>query len=182
MFEVELDQAIMKFVRAFHVVKKRHIIRFFSDWNENANRVLDYLLVMNRLHELPGEYISTVRKVYGGIEQYGNQCMALDLLCGTLKAGDVKWFAPADYPMDIRFLTTDDELFDVSVIDTNWVNKYALLPIAWKKGLPKDMEDDCFNHIAVVPNLELAHKVQDLDFTQFAVVDSNGGCQMYDVE
>ena len=72
-------------------------------------------------------------------------------------------------------MTTGDALYDVTYLDSsNWAHKYGLLPIAWKKCIPPG-QDDPFNHIAVIPSLDVAQNLRDLAFSQFIVVGSNGG-------
>ena len=106
---------------------------------------------------------------------YTDTLRSLDMFTKMLSSSEVKWFGSADFPLNMRFLTVTDELYDVTYMDnSNWINKSAMLPIAWRQTVPRGQEDP-FNHIAVVPSIEMAQKLQHLAFTQFVVLDSNGG-------
>ena len=94
---------------------------------------------------------------------------------GVVKSSEVKWCGAAQYPMEVCFLTADDELYDMTWIDTsNMNNKWGLLQGTWQRLVPPG-EEDCRNHIAVVPSTDVAQKLRDLPFSQFIVVDANGG-------
>ena len=98
---------------------------------------------------------------------YNGTLKCLDMLSYALKSSEVVWYDVADFPLDMRFLTAADELYDVTYIDSsNWTLKYALLPIAWKKWIPPGQEDP-YNHIAVVLSLDVAQNLRDLAFSQF---------------
>ncbi len=181
MLEVTLESAIVKFVKTFRVVRKDHLYKFFSDWDdENVERTVTRLCTTKVLFGQPNGLVSSVMQLHCDIGQYDNQLKALDVLC-LMKSNEVRWFDVADYPLDIRFLTSEDEVFDVAVLDENWANKYALLPQTWKRGIPPGQED-IFNHVAVVSNLDVAQKVRDLGFNQFALIDKNNHVTIYDAD
>lgn len=179
MLELSLKKSIMEFVKKFRVVRMRHVRLFFSDHGKDScNDALNALLVEKKtLHEHGGDVISTAYpgKLPSPMYTYEGTMRCLDLMTGKLQSGEVQWFDTADYPLNIMFLTTANELYDVSYVDSsNWVQKASLFPIAWKKGIPPG-EADPFNHIAVVPSLDVAQQLRYLPFDQFAVVDGNGG-------
>lgn len=178
MLEPDLVEAIKKFVKTFRVARLRQIKRFFSDWEPSTYRhAIDHLLSQNILHVHVDDIVS---HVYPGhlsspLPAYNGTLRCLDMLTGTLKSSEVIWFDTADYPLDMRFLTISDEIYDVTYLDSsNWMQKYALLPVAWKKCIPPG-QNDPYNHIAVVPSIEIAQQLRDLDFSQFIVIDGNGG-------
>lgn len=178
MLELELKEAIKSFVSKFYIVRRRHLDRFFSDWDKgNYEFEMKFLTQTTKtLHELPGDLLSRFHpeKIKTPLVNYNDTLRCLDMMTDTLTSTEVKWFGVAEYPVDIRFLTVADEMYDVTYLDErNWQHKYALLPAAWRKAVPKGM-DDIFNHIAVVTSLDMAQRVRELGFTQFAVIDRNG--------
>lgn len=178
MLEIDTTLAIKKFVRTFQVVRLRHLEHFFRDREPAEYRTaIRYLTVETKiLHSLGEDFVSLVYKeaLPSPLHTYFDTLRCLDMLTVTLKSSDVTWFDIADFPLNIRFMTVADELYDVAFMSSsNWVQKYTLLPIAWKKGLPVGQKDPC-NHIAVVPDLDVAKKLRDLSFTQFIVTDHNG--------
>lgn len=185
MLELSTKQAIMEFVKSFRVVRVRQIKRFFSDRGErNCNEALDALMVEKKvLHDHGDGIVSTAYpgKLPSPMYTYEGTMRCLDMMTGLLQSGEVQWFQTADFPLNIMFLTTANELYDVSYVDSsNWVQKAALFPSAWKRGLPAG-QDDPFNHIAVVPSLDVAKQLRYLPFDQFVLIDSNGGVlQIYD--
>lgn len=177
MQELNQKDAIMHFVSTFRVARVRQIKRFFKD-RRDCDVTLDTLVNVTNLLHCHGEDILSPAypgKLPSPLSSYTGTLKCLDMLTGILKSGDVQWLSSADFPLNIMFLTTDDQLYDVSYVDsTNWVQKYALFVPAWKKGVPPG-EADPYNHIAVVPSLDVAQKLRELPFTQFVVVDCNGG-------
>ena len=178
MLEVDLSTSIEKFVKTFHVVRMRHLRNFFMDRGDETNRVaMRYLMNYKILHKHKTEdFLSLIypSELPSPLYTYAPTLKCLDMLTNTLKSSEVLWYDIADYPLNLRFLTVAEELYDVTYMDdTNWVQKYTLLPIAWKKGVPVGQRDPV-NHIAVVPKLEVAMKLRDLNFSQFIVVDHNG--------
>lgn len=179
MLELELKEAIKKFVKAFRVVRVRQINKFFDDWGKvRVEKEIRHLTESQILHPQGTEdYISLVRPEQrpNNLVSYHDTCRCIDMMVGLLHSGEVNWFDAADYPLNIRFLTAEDELYDVSYLDErNWSAKSVLLPIAWKKTIPEGQQDPV-NHIAVIPNLDVAQNLRDVGFSQFVVVDYNGG-------
>lgn len=178
MLETDLSVAIEKFVKTFYVVRMRHLKNFFKDRGAESNKVaMRYLMNCKILHEHNSEdFLSVVypSNLPSPLYTYSPTMKCLDMMTNTLKSSEVIWYDAADYPLNLRFLTVAEELYDVTYMDeTNWVQKYTLLPIAWKKGVPTGRKDPV-NHIAVVPKLEVALNLRDLNFSQFIVVDHNG--------
>ena len=178
MLEIELNEAVRKFVKTFRVARLRHLKNFFSDWEIGTyEHTIKHLMGNQILHKQVDDIVSIVYpgKLPSALPTYNNILRCLDALTGILSSGEVVWFDNADYPLDMRFLTVGDEIYDMTYLDSsNWTNKYALLPIAWKKCIPPGQEDP-YNHIAVVPSVDMAQNLRDLPFTQFIVVDGNGG-------
>ena len=184
MLECNLNEAVKKFVRTFRVVRRRHLDRFFHDWEKGVyQHTMKHLLGGKILHTHVDDILSLhfPGKLPSPLPTYNGTLKCLDMLSSALKSSEVVWYDVADFPLDMRFLTAADELYDVTYIDSsNWTLKYGLLPIAWKKCIPLGQEDP-YNHIAVVPSLDVAQNLRDLAFSQFIVVDCNGGIEgIYD--
>lgn len=177
MLEIEMNEAIKKFVKTFRVVRRRHLELFFRDRGPATFDFAMKMLLEDRILHDHGEGCLSLAypgKLPSPLHTYFDTIRCLDMLVRELCSSEVVWFDAADYPLNIRFLTVSEELYDVTYMDErNWVGKAALLDIAWKKGLPYGQKDP-FNHIAVVPNLDMAKQLRDYAFTQFAVVDHNG--------
>ena len=181
MLELTLKESIMKFVTVFRVVRVRQLKRFFANWGKaECDATIKMLTVDMKLLHAQRENDDIVSIVYPSnrpspLYTYDGTLKCLDMMSGILKSDEIQWFDAADYPLNIMFLTTANELYDISYVDSsNLVQKAALFPIAWKRGLPPG-EADPFNHIAVVPSLDVAQQLRYLPFDQFAVVDGNGG-------
>lgn len=177
MLDVELNEAIIKFVRRFRVVRRRHLDRFFREWDVGTYKhSMKCLLEDHVLHEQDKDVYSLVYpgKLPMALRDYEGVLRCLDMLTGTLKNSEVLWCDSADFPLEMRFQTIADELYDVAYMDErNWANKWGLLPLAWKRCVPPG-EEDPINHIAVVSSVEMAQKLRDMAFSQFVVVDHNG--------
>lgn len=187
MLELTLKDSIMKFVTVFRVVRVRQLKRFFANWGKaECDATIKMLTVdMKMLHPQAenDDIVSIVHPQHrpSPLYTYDGTLKCLDMMSGILKSNEVQWFDTADYPLNIMFLTVGNELYDVSYVDSsNWAQKAALFPIAWKRGLPAGQADP-FNHIAVVPSLDIAQKLRYLPFDQFVLVDGNGGgLKIYD--
>lgn len=177
MLEIDTTEAVKKFVKTFQVVKLRHLRYFFRDrGDETLEHSLKLLMEHNILHDHGNDCYSLAYpgKLPGPLHGYEGTWRCLDMMARTLSSSEVMWFDMVDYPLNIRFLTVAEEMYDVAYVDErNWVHKYPLFSYAWSKGLPQGQEDPV-NHIAVVPNLDVAQQVRDLAFSQFIVVDHNG--------
>lgn len=178
MLEIEMNEAVKKFVQTFRVARLRHLKHFFSDREFGVYKhTIEYMLSKQILHIQVDDIVSLAYpgKLPSPLPTYNGTLKCLDMMTQTLTSSEVVWFDTADYPLDMRFLTVGDEVYDVTYLDeTNWMNKYALLPIAWKKCIPPG-QNDPFNHIAVVPSVEMAQNLRDLPFSQFVVVNHSGG-------
>lgn len=186
MLELNLSEAIKLFVRTFYVVRRRHLDNFFSDWDSgNYEYEMRRLLQSHTLHELPDGMLSLFHpdKIHTPLPNYNDILRSLDMMTKMLTSTQVKWFGSCVFPMNLRFLTVADEMYDVTYLDErNWKLKYPLLPSAWRECIP-DGQEDVFNHIAVVPSVDLAQRLRDLDFSKFVVIDHNGGIlDVYDNE
>lgn len=185
MLELSLRDAIRKFVKTFGVIHRRHLNNFFvDDWGTlSCKRVIIDMLDVKELYQFSGDILSFCHpdQMHCSVRDFDDILKCLDMFTNVLKSSDVTWFDIADFPLSIRFLTVADEMYDVTYLDNrNWINKVALLPIAWKKCVPAGQKDP-FNHIAVVPSLDVAQKVRELAFTQFVVIDRDGTVQgIYD--
>ena len=177
MLEPELKKAILHFVRTFHVATLPQLKRFFAaDYGKGIYaHDIEQLQAHKLLHDHGGEVVSISRTLPMAKNAYTGILRCLDMMTGLMKSSEIVWFDVANYPLDIRFLTADDEIYDVAYLDgRNWSNKCCLLENAWKQhSLPG--EDSPFNHIAVVPNLDVAQKLREFAFNKFVVVDSAGG-------
>ena len=177
MLDPNVVTSIRKFVKTFCVVRLRHLDRFFRDREIGVYKhAIDHLMGDHILHVHAEDIVSHLYpgKLPGALYHYNEILRCLDMLTGTLDSSEVLWYDLADYPLNMRFLTVDDELYDVTYLDSaNWVRKYPLLRSAWKKCIPPN-EKDPFNHIAVVPSIDVAQKLRELEFNQFIVVDGNG--------
>ncbi len=169
-----LDKQILSFVRTLLVVEERQILRFFSNWSEEeVRKQLKVMLMESSLFKQNDGRISCKRKLRHGSRSYEDLIRAVDVMC-ELRSDDIRWFFLDDYPTEITFITEDNIAYDVTVFDeSSWVAKYALVMRLRTKCLP-DGEDDPFQHIAVVPNMEILRKVEPLGWAMYAMVDGQG--------
>lgn len=178
MLECNAKNAILQFVRTFRVVRRRHIYNFFS--KEFGSREVHWhvrkMLQNKELYEIDGEIISVFHetKLRRNTIDYTDMLQCLDAMTSILESHSVRWMSTADYPVDIMFMTTGNELYDMSFFNQrNWVQKCSLLSYAWKRGYVAD-QPDVFNHIAVIPNLEMAKDLRHYGFSQFVDMNGNG--------
>lgn len=186
MLELDLEEAIKRFVGRFYIVRRQHLDKFFSDWDHgNYVFVMNHLLTTHVLYELPGGLLSRFHpeKIHTPLPHYNGILSCLDMMTDTLTSTKVKWCDVAEFPLEMRFLTVADVMYDVTYLDEmNWQHKYTLLPIAWRKTVLPG-EGDVFNHIAVVTSLDMAQRVRNLPFSQFVLIDRNGAViDIYDNE
>lgn len=183
MLELELNEAILTFVKSFRVARLRQLKKFFSDRGAGPYKyAIEQLLEDKYIHIHKDDIVSTAYpgKLPSPMYTYEPTLRCVDMMVDQLKSSEVQWFDVSNFPLNIMFLTTNGELYDVTCLDhQNWTQKYGLLPIAWKRGLPPGQADPV-NHLAVVPDLDLAQEVRDLDFSQFILIDANGSTTIYD--
>lgn len=180
MLELTLEQQMTTFIQKLRVVRKDQLFKFFSDWHpSDVKFAFDKLYLENRLFVQDGDILTAVHKLRISINHYDVYLDAIDILC-YFTSDDIKWFEITDYPLELRFLTTDDVLYDVAVFnDFNWTAKYALIPRVRTAYLVGDRPDP-YNHIAVARSIEVLQNVTPLDFTQYALIDRNGHVQFFD--
>lgn len=170
----ELKLQMLQFVRNFYVVKVRQLKKFFSDWGEgDVEFAMRDLTNKGQLILLSDEYISFVRHLPHSFDYYEPCMKAIDVMA-TLRSKKVVWFNRDFYPYEITFCTTDNLIYDVVVFDEFWVAKYSAITRIQGQLLPSG-EQDIVEHIAVVPNEDIAQKVAALRFSLYGQVNQNDG-------
>lgn len=174
MLSLYLQKQILEFVDTFYLVKERQIRKFFADWGEGAvNHALKELLDRGLLTRHSEKYVSCARKLPMSILYYEPCITALEVMI-VLSSQKIVWYSREKYPNELAFATTDNVYYDVAVFDNQWVTKYSNIPASRVKCLPPG-ESDTTLHVAVVPDKEIAEKVDKLGFALYAIVDSETG-------
>lgn len=169
-----LSVQICDFIRCFGVVRERQVRKFFADWGTgDVEHILHYLIANGEVVRHQEEYLSYNRKLPKPLPYYMPCMDAIDVMA-MLRSQNVIWANRDDFPLEITFLTTDNNIYDVCVFDEQWLVKYTLIPRIRGQGLPLG-ESDPIQHVAVVPSVELAQKLSPLGFDLYAVVDRNSG-------
>lgn len=172
----ELELQMLQFVRNFYVVKERQIKKFFSDWGDGE---VEYVFkgLLNRgtfiMHGPKRDYVSFARHLPHSLDYYESCIYAIDVMI-TLRSKKVVWFNRDEFPYEITFSTVDNKIYDVIVFDDFWVAKYPIISRTRNQHLPAG-EEDPTEHIAIVPNEEIAKKVSPLGFSLYAQVDRRDG-------
>lgn len=177
MLDTDLSSEIRLFVKKFQVVRRRQLDLFFSDREAGVySHTVAHLLRKKHLYALQGDYISWFHpdKLPRRLHEYFDTMRCLDMLANATRSKEVIFFEAAPYPLNLRFLTINNEAYDVAYLDqTKWGPKYGMFAPAWKNCIPPG-ESDPWNHIAVVPSEEMAKQASVLPFHQFFVIDNNG--------
>ena len=171
-----LELQMLQFVRNFYVVKRRQIEKFFSDWGDGEiKHTLTMLIHTGQLvyHGPKKEYISFARRLPHELDYYEPCIAAIDAMI-TVRSKQIVWFNRESFPLEITFATTDNQIYDVVVFDDFWTPKYSVIGRTRNLHIP-DGEEDIVQHVAVVPNEEIARKVSPLGFVLYAQVNPRDG-------
>ena len=181
MLAPDLQAQMLHFVKTFYVVKERQLEQFFGDWGRaEARYALTGLINTGRLIRHPCETVSFARTLPKAIQHYMPGIAALEVMV-MLQSKRIVFCNKEDYPVELLYATTEGELYDVVVFDDLWSVKYASL--SHTKGRFPPGETDITKHVAVVPNEEIAQKVESLGFDLFAIVDySSGHVELFNFE
>lgn len=156
--------------------KVRQINKFFSDWSTGEVKHTFSKLIHQSLlvyHGANNEYVSFVHHLPHTLDFYEPCILAIDTMI-TIRSKSVVWFNRDMYPLDITFATTDNRIYDIAVFDEFWMAKYSIIKRTRSQNIPAG-EEDVIDHIAVVPNTDIAQQVAPLGFTLFAQVDPRTG-------
>lgn len=178
MYYDTLADKIIYFVKTFIVVRKKQLLKFFSDNNCHQTSVeteLNYLIASKRLHMHPGDTVSIFQTLDRPIDYYEPLLDAIEALC-LLKSRQVEWYLPSRYPMEIIFGTCDDIAYSVTAFGRSWQVKYGLTPQARQEMIPPG-EEDVIRHMAVVHDKELIPKLQPLNFSHYVLLHPGGGVE-----
>ena len=180
MLEMTLEQQMQTFIKKLRVVRKDQIFKFFSDWPAgDIHHFFDKLRYENRLFTQPNDIISSTYELRTSTSNYEPFIDAIDVMC-YFTSDEIKWFEISEYPLELRFLTTNDVLYDVAVFNEyNRTAKFALIPKVRTAYLVGDLPDP-YNHIAVARNISVLKNVTPLNFSQYALIDRNGHVRFFD--
>lgn len=174
MLAPNLETQVLQFVRTFYVVRLRQIRKFFSDWGaSDVDFFLTNLLSTNQLTLHDEQFVSVARHLPQPVSYYYPCMDAIDVMV-MLRSQNVTWMGKLDFPTEILFVTTDNEVYDVTVFDDLWATKYSLIPRTRNKCLPPG-ESDPVKHVAVVPDEGIANAIDELGFFWYAIVDRDTG-------
>lgn len=169
-----LRKQMLDFVHCFGVVREQQLRKFFSDWSEGEVQYdLEALLGKGELIRHDEIYLSVVRKLPKPLSFYMPCMDALDVLA-MLRSKQIVWLNRDEFPLELTFSTTDNIIYDIVCFDEQWVVKYSMIPRTRGRGLPAD-ELDPITHVAVVPDIEMANKVDPLGFSLYAIIDHKTG-------
>lgn len=181
MYETLRDNLTL-FISTFGIVKRRHIMNLFA--KNHAPKAIKYHMdaLIRECRVLLDEDGNVVSKHSPHLtrEYMMAQFKALDVLC-NFQDTDIRAFYPAQYPCSLLFITEDNDVYDVTVIDYNNYNALSnLIPIIRSSQLPKDIEDIVY-HIAVVPSSDFIPMIANLPFDQYCVLDDDGNPEFYEL-
>lgn len=177
-----LRKQLLAFVQCFGIVRERQLRKFFSDWSAGEVQYdLEGLLGSGELVRYQEIYLSSSRNLPKPLSYYMPCMDALDVLA-MLRSKQIVWLNRDEFPLELTFSTTDNIIYDIVCFDEQWVIKYSLIPRTRGQCLPAD-EPDPVMHVAVVPDIEMANKVDPLGFSLYAIVDrKNGHAEMFSLD
>ena len=179
-FTLTLKEQIVKYINTFRVVDEKALHKFFSSWSlSDIEFVMNQLKAHKYIHPQSEGRFSCARNLHAPASRFDGIVDAQRVMASS-GSSFVEWYLALDYPFELIYGTTSNEVYCVSSFDAdNWVVKAGLTEIARERIRVPDTEDSII-YVAAIHDLDLMDKLDYLGFTYFAHILPDGQVEIYD--